>query len=279
MIEKPTIAIIGGAGPFSGLDIEKRVFEQCIQQCDARIDQDYFNLINYQYTSFADRSDSYFSGDNLVKEQYISIINKLELFNVDVLAIACNSAHIYFDDINRNTAINMKSIVTETVRSVVENHDLDRVGLVATSATIKSQIYQREFSKYSIKVDPISNSLQEKIMQAIYLIKSGKNITSVVYKKKNDYISLNELSFHPYKKILSFDLLFDINLVITKAIRSLLTNQYQKVILGCTELPLLLQELPDDLQSNIINPNQILAESLVKYAKKVYEYTDHTSIY
>lgn len=270
-LAKPTIGILGGSGPFAALDIEKRIFEQCRLHANAYFDQDYFNVVNYQYTQVNDRTDSYLSRDISPREQYLKCIQRLTAFNVDILGIACNSAHIYYDELVKNTSIAMKNIVIETVQYVISrNPNIVKVGLLATVATAKSGIYQKEFYKYDVNVIHPSPRLQDKIMQAIYIVKAGffgDNLTKQFNFLRDGKIRQEELSNHQYKKMLSNPLIFDATAVLTQAINNLIENGSQTIILGCTELPLLLPEIHIALQAHIINPNQILAESLVKYAK------------
>ena len=269
---KPTIGILGGSGPFARIAIQKIILNRCKYHIQAILDQDYFNIINYQYTQIQDRTDSYYTQDLSPREQYLKCINKLTLCGVDVIGIACNSAHAFFDELSKSTPIVIKSIIIETLKYVMlKKPNITKIGLLSTDATFYSKIYQNEFSKYNITILPTSQKIQESIMKAIYIVKAGyfKDNISCCNDIKYDEEKYKKLALHPYKKVLLEPLKFDSKAALSLAIEYFLEMDCQAIILGCTELPLLLSKLPSNLQKYIINPNYILAESLVLYAKSL----------
>ena len=51
-MQNSLIGIVGGAGPYAAIDIEKKIFDYCVEQ-GAKQDQDFVSLINLQNTQIS----------------------------------------------------------------------------------------------------------------------------------------------------------------------------------------------------------------------------------
>ena len=61
----------------------------------------------------------------------------------------CNTAHLYFEELQRSLSIPILNIVDETLQSIPEN--TKRVALLATEATVQAGIYQDGIAKRNIE--------------------------------------------------------------------------------------------------------------------------------
>ncbi|MBN8523114.1 MAG: aspartate/glutamate racemase family protein [Rickettsiales bacterium] len=276
---KPTIGIIGGCGPLATLDIESKILEATKKLINPIIDQDYFNLLVFNYTQFSDRNDTIIFTQKSLLDQYLFCVKSLVKIGVDILLIACQTAHVYLPELKKNTNILIVDIVEETIRYInAISPSIVRVGLLSTEATQKCKLYQDKLISYDIEVVTIPASIQKAIMQAIYIIKTGislidgeMQLTNHCYNKidKERFCSLKK---HPYKKILTKKSVPNPIITIIEAINYLARNGCTYVILGCTELPLILPYInTQKLNAKLIDPNNIVAESIVGLAYRLYK--------
>lgn len=107
-------------------------------------------------------------------ERYIPYLVKeaqrLEKAGADFIVMPCNSLHVFIDKIREAVTIPMLSIVEETVK-FLKKENMNKVGIVSTSATIKNKLYEHAFAENSIEY-VVPNELQQARM--------GKFILSLV---------------------------------------------------------------------------------------------------
>ncbi|HEY4483332.1 MAG TPA: amino acid racemase [Candidatus Paceibacterota bacterium] len=96
-------------------------------------------------------------------ERYIPFLTqeakRLEKAGADFIVMPCNSLHVFIGEIRDAVKIPALSIVEETVK-FLKQENMDKVGIVSTSATIKNKLYENAFAENGIKyVTP--NELQQ----------------------------------------------------------------------------------------------------------------------
>ena len=70
-------------------------------------------------------------------------IIKLESMGVDYIAIPCNTAHYFYDDIVKYTKVKILNMIDETVNFLKENNPKDKYYLLlSTEGTYKTGIYE-----------------------------------------------------------------------------------------------------------------------------------------
>ena len=124
-------------------------------------------------------------------------------------------------------------MIRETVIEVKDNYpDVQNIGLLATTGTIETKLYENELSSMGYRVIiPDDNIETKNIMKAVYGIKSG------VDKQINEDL-LAVAGSHVIEK--GADL----------------------IILGCTEIPLAFN--PDRVDVPVINATRVLAERAIQ---------------
>nr|WP_328019538.1 amino acid racemase [Bacillus mycoides] len=106
-----------------------------------------------------------------MKKAIIEGAQKLESTGVDFIAMPCNTAHLYFEELQRSITIPILNIVDETLKAIPEN--TKRVALLATEATVQASIYQDGITKRDIEY--IHNEQWQKMInQIITCIKGGE---------------------------------------------------------------------------------------------------------
>ncbi|MDO4922310.1 MAG: amino acid racemase [Phascolarctobacterium sp.] len=158
-------------------------------------------------------------------------IRNLAAAGADVGALACNTGHMVFQELQRLSPIPLVSIV-ETTRAETQRQNFKKVGLLGTSATMESDYFTKSFTDSGIKI--------------------------VIPKAKDrDYIAdriLNELELGIVKEETG-------DQFIHIAEEMAQEEKIEALILGCTELPLLFQN--KTLSVPVLDTMQLHIQALV----------------
>lgn len=222
------IGIIGGLGPLATVK-----FMEMLNKRFVNINEE-IEMVVINDPTTPDRTSYILDNTkNNPINSILSMVKKLELFNVDLLVMPCNTASYFYKEIESNTNILFINIVEETVKYLKQNN-IKKIGLMATEGTIKSEIYKNLLTKYSIDLETPSD-IDQKI------------VSSIIYDgiKCNNKINLNEFY---------------------NVINNLKNKGCEKVILGCTELSAL-KEIYNIKDDYLIDAMDILADSTINYIK------------
>ena len=269
---KPTIGIIGGSGPLATLDIEKKILSANLKLTNPLIDQDYFNLVVFNYSGTYDRNDFVVFGRPDPLTQYNKYITSISALDVDLILLACNTAHMYLPALQEKTKIPIISIIEATANYLRLKHSkCSKAGLISTKATQEKKIYHDLLSRYDIEVVNVESSTQDSLMEAIYLIKAGVGLVheeaSLKNIRRSSSIGIEQarvLKNHPYKQILLQEKFPNPSFIVKEAIEELKRKKCQHIIFGCTELPLVIPYLKKESDLHFIDPNSIIAEAIVE---------------
>ncbi|PFD44397.1 amino-acid racemase [Bacillus cereus] len=163
------IGILAGMGPKSTGPFVDTVVAQCQAIYGAKHDMDFPHMMIYSCPTpfYMDRPIDY----AMMKKAIIEGAQKLESTGVDFIAMPCNTAHLYFKELQHSLSIPILNIVDETLQAIPDN--TKRVALLATQATVQAGIYQDGITKRDIEY--IHNEKwQEMINQIITCIKCGE---------------------------------------------------------------------------------------------------------
>ena len=225
------IGVIGGMGPAA----TERFFEKILFAADGDSDQSNPRVVIDNNTNIPDRTD-YIVGDGPSPEPFLrSTAKELESTGVEVLATPCNTAHYFIGELRAAVEIpiiDMLEVATEEATSAAT---ANRVGLLATTGTIQSGLYQDRLSgKDAELVLPSEPTQEELVMPAIY----GENGVKAGSRDR------------PREKLLRAIEKFD---------------SVDTVIAGCTEIELVLSDEMVDVR--LINPMDVLSNVAVSTVK------------
>ena len=248
------IGILGGMGTQAGLDFCNKL--AVLNR--GKIDQEYPLFILYNKSNIPGRPESIGVHTNHLstvpkKPKNITKYNKvlkslldgcrsLERSGCKFIVIPCNTAHYWYEDLQKKITIpiiNMpKEVFIHTKKSCKKN---SKIGLLATDGTLKTKIYEKLFDNNFELIKPSAVLQIQSVNRAIKFIKRGN-------------IKLAEKTIKP-------------------AINYLIKKKCKKIILGCTELPIVIfafKSFKNIKISNIyLDPNLILAaSSMAKYKKR-----------
>lgn len=163
------IGILAGMGPKSTGPFVDTVVAECQTIYGAKHDMDFPHMMIYSCPTpfYMDRTIDH----EAMKKAIIEGAQKLESTGVEFIAMPCNTAHLYFDELQRSLSIPILNIVDETLQTIPKN--VKKVALLATEATVQSGIYQDGIAKRNIEYIHYEQ-WQESINQIITYIKSGE---------------------------------------------------------------------------------------------------------
>ncbi|MGE7600278.1 aspartate/glutamate racemase family protein [Lysinibacillus fusiformis] len=173
-MKKQTLGIIGGVGPLATMFIG----EMIVRRTKAQKDQEHLHTIIDNDTNIPDRTA--FILDN-TKENPVPVIiedaKKLASIGADMIAIPCNTAHTFYDEIQEGSPIPVLHMIRETAKRASEL-GAERVGILATTGTLTSHMYQDALEEYGITPVVPDNEMRAHVMSIIYdYVKAGKNVT------------------------------------------------------------------------------------------------------
>ncbi|MFC1978852.1 aspartate/glutamate racemase family protein [Chloroflexota bacterium] len=208
------IGIVGGLGPESTL-YYYRIFINLCRQVD-KLDGGYPELVIYSVNMreiMRLRDDGQ---EDAAQLKLLEAIDFLHKAGADFAIIACNAMHQYYDEIVSKSAIPLMSMVEETCKEVTRLR-LTKVGLFGAAPTMKSGFYQEVFRENGIAMVVPSGEEQAYI--------SGKVVSEL-----GRGIFTDETR-GAYLKI---------------ARRMKNEQSIQGLVLGCTEIPLLLDKSQEE---------------------------------
>ena len=222
----PVIGIIGGMGPLATCDLMNKI----IRFTDAKTDQQHIRICVDCNTNIPDRTEAILHhGKNPVPELVKSAL-RLEEMGAQLLVMSCNTAHYFYDDVMPYVDVPFMNMIEETAKYLKE-HNVDTAAVFATDGTRDSGVYERVLSRAGIRVVYPSEENQKLLMSLIYdYVKAGREITDKAQVQK-----------------------------LVDEARAL---GAQKMILGCTELPIAFEQV--NLHQDTVDPTTILAQHAVQ---------------
>jgi len=206
-----TIGIIGGMGPEATL----KLYEYLIYSKVVDNDSDHPRIIIDSNSKIPDRNKYLLGYKDAVNPtgEMVQSAKTLQNAGSDILLLPCLTAHYFITDVQKEVDIPILDMI-ETLLQQVRNLNLKKVGLLGTKTTYIKKIFNAYVEKPNLKINLVlpEEPQQEIIHEIIYGIKRRKT-------NAQDYHNLTEIS------------------------DSLIQKGAEKIILGCTDLPVLnLQE-------------------------------------
>ena len=246
------IGILGGMGTQAGLDFCNKL--AILNR--GKIDQAYPLFLLYNKSNIPGRPESIGSHtknlsnqstNKISREKYNKVLKSLlkgckllQKNKCKFIVIPCNTAHYWFDDLQKKInipIINMpKEVYKFTKKKCRKN---SKVGLLATEGTLKTGVYMNFFENDYKLIEPSQKIQKSSVNKAIKLVKMG-NVKAAAK-------------------------------AIKPAIDSLIRMKCKKIILGCTELPIAIFAFKSfkNIKSSkvFLDPNLILAHSAMEKHK------------
>jgi aspartate racemase len=226
------LGIIGGMGPEATVDFMDKI----IKATPAADDSDHIRMLVDNNPQIPSRVKAILGSGESPAPVMIQMARQLEKWGADFLAIPCNTAHLYYSEVKNAVKIPVLNIINSTRERVLqEMPTIKKIGLLASTAVIITELYHNVFKPDNIEVLTPNKNLQQKIMTLIFDVKSNKYTAESIQE-------LNEIA------------------------DELIKSGAQAIIIGCTELSVLAKDA-ESIGVPTFDPSQILAEEVVRIAK------------
>jgi aspartate racemase len=156
-------------------------------------------------------------------------IKRLTAFGVTTLTMACNTACILIERLQKQTDIPIVSVVDEVIKAV--SKDSKKVLLLASPTSLRSGLYQLALARYGI---PYTVPMEKEYKELELIIRG-------VIDREDRGMLMRRL--------------------VKIAERYVEKGDIEGIVLGCTELPLV---FPDAYRLRVYSSLSILAETLLK---------------
>ncbi|NOZ72048.1 MAG: aspartate/glutamate racemase family protein [Chloroflexi bacterium] len=235
------IGIVGGIGPYAGLDLARKIFDQT----QADTDQEHLPVALLSLSHRIPDRTEFLLG--LIEENpafaISQVIWELHRCGASVVGIACNTAHAapIFGEIVKQSppAIKLVHMIDEVGRYIQEKYPAcQTVGILSTTGTWQAHVYPDALASYDFDVVQVEKDIQEKyIHPAIYAKNYGIKARS------------NPVTDRARKNL-------------EVGIAQLKEKGAEAIILGCTEIPLAFPE--ESYQGTpLLDATRILARALI----------------
>jgi aspartate racemase len=160
-----TIGVLGGMGPAASVDFYRRI----VDATDAARDQDHLHVLIDSDPAVPDRT-AFLLGDGAdPTPTLIAMAQRLERAGAELLVMACNTASAFAPRVAAAVGVPLLNWPDEVATGVLTRQPgLTHAGVLATTGTITSGLYQQAFGRHGIDVVVPATPQQDLVMQAIY---------------------------------------------------------------------------------------------------------------
>ncbi len=231
------IGILGGMGTQAGLDFCNKL----AKLNRGKLDQKYPLFVLYNKSNIPRRPENIRKYSNVLKS-LVEGCKMLEKNGCKFIVMPCNTAHYWYDDLQKKINIPILSMPKEVYVNIQKTSKKNaRIGILSTEATLNTKIYHKYFQKSFDLLSPSKILQKSSVNKSIKFVKMGK-------------IREAEKAIRP-------------------AVNYLMKIKCKKIILGCTELPIAIfayKSFKKIKQSKIfVDPNLLIANVSMKKYKKL----------
>lgn len=226
------LGVIGGMGPMA----TQLFYRMVIDSTDAKCDQDHINMIILNHATMPDRTTAIINGTvDRVLDKLAADAQYLVDGGATCIAIPCNTTHAVMDRLQERVSIPIINMVRSTAEHVSKMQgESSKVGIMATSGTIKMELYQNSCREFGLEPVIPSPEKQELVMKMIYDgVKNG-----------------GPVSFRDFEAVSG----------------ELQDKGARRIILGCTELSVIREMF--SLRDFYVDAMQVLTDRAIEMCKR-----------
>jgi len=160
-------------------------------------------------------------------------MHTLKRAGAQTVAIACNTAHYWYDELVEQGGLPILHIADATCAALATS-SVQRVGLMATDGTIAAGFYQSRLRAHGIECLLCGADDQRTLV-----------LPAIECVKRTDLGRAHALA--------------------TQAARHLVDRGAQAIIMGCTEIPLAMEYQASDISAHCVDATRALARACVRW--------------
>ena len=220
------IGVLGGMGPKATADFLMKLVDATPVNSDA----DHIPVVALFHPQIPDRSHAIINGGPSPLPELISMAKTLKSAGADFVVIPCNTAHHWYNDLVDHVELEFLNIVDAVCQALIyRGADKGSIGLMATPGTLKSGFYQHRLAELGYQCH---------VPNKVSIVRIQRGIEAV---KANDLKAGRQ--------------------ILVQEVKALQDRNITTIILGCTELPLVLND-----PELFIDSSQALADACVRKA-------------
>jgi aspartate racemase len=230
------VGVLGGMGPMATVDFLQKVLNATPAACD----QEHVPLIVCSIPQVPDRTAAYRGEGASPLPAMLACGQRLVAAGAGVVVVPCNTAHLWFDELQEQLGLPMLHVVDAALADVAARVGPARIGILATDATLASGLYVNRPQGGGAPLQwvlPTAVEMIELVMPGIGDVKGG------------DLASGG-------RRLLA-------------AAHALVRRGAQALVLACTEVPLVVSER--DAQVPVIDATDALARAAVAWSRAQVE--------
>jgi len=221
------LGVIGGMGPLATADF----FRKLIDATPARDDDDHIPVLIHSVPQVPSRPAAILRGGPSPVPALLQARDRLLAAGATLLAMPCNTAHHWYDDLVAGCPVPFVHIVDAVAGQLPAG--ARRLGLLATRATLRARVYEARLSGRGLElVAPDDATYDRAVQPAIEAVKRGAPAEG--------------------------------GRLLEPVIAAALEGGAAAVVLGCTELPIALDAVASPLRGRCIDSNEALARACVR---------------
>jgi len=224
----PRIGVLGGMGPLATADFMAKL----VYATPAAHDQDHFPVSVDSTPQIPDRVAALEGRGRDPLAHLVAAARRLQATGCDLIAMPCNTAHLWHARLVAQTALPLMHIVDAVD---AELGAVRKVGLLGTTATLEHGLYQRHPGVDRHWVLPDMDVMRDLVMPGIAAVKLGDTVAAAR--------------------------------LLRSAARKLASNGAEAIVLACTEIPLALTA--EDVPVRMVDATFALARHTIAAARSI----------
>jgi aspartate racemase len=167
------VGILGGMGPLATVDFMSKM----LAATPASSDQDHVPVVVSSIPQIPDRTRAFRGEGESPASAMIASATRLKRAGAGMIVIACNTAHLWFEEVRMAVGLPMIHLIdaaTEDAAAAAGEHG--RIGLLGTDATLASGLYVNRGARCDRPIQwllPTAREMMEWVMPGIEAVKSG----------------------------------------------------------------------------------------------------------
>ena len=220
------IGIIGGSGPSAGLQFCEKIVDIAHKKYGAVQDIDFPHFI-LSSKGLAGFDETGIKESRIVYMGLLEEVIRLQAAGCKIIVIACNTLHCFIDDLKKDTGVEIVNMIEITL-AFASNLGIKKTGMMCSETTNRMKLYKSE---------------------AIHLIYPNQNQQNVINNVVADIMAGAIDESH----------IVDLS----KVARDFIDAKSEAIILGCTELPIIIPSLSAMINVPLLDCTALTAEKIV----------------
>ena len=226
----PLLGVLGGMGPLATVDFMGKL----VAETPAEADVDHVPIVVYSVPQIPSRPRAILGGGPSPFPAMLAGMRVLRQAGAQLVAMPCNTAHYWYDDLMREGRLPIVHIADATCEEIAALGCKGKIGILGTDATIETRLFQERLEARGLQcIIPSAIELSELILPAIEAVKG------------HDLERGHQLA--------------------RRACEALRSAGAEAIVLGCTELPVAIQSAKSDIARRCVDPTLALARACVRW--------------